>query len=176
MDVEDLCEAIYLAATLDRERVNDVFNVGAKEFDTVRNDFQAVLDRAGHGRRIIPLPELPVNMALATLRALRLSPVYKWAYGTVVEGIVRLDREGRAGTRVQPAVLEQTGAAQKLRVVLAESRPLHGIIGRDAPGPVEPGHSALGQVLSSRISELAWRVLSANSPQNQFATSDRFRT
>jgi nucleoside-diphosphate-sugar epimerase len=83
MDVEDLCEAIYLAATLDRERVNEVFNVGAKVFDTVRNDFQAVLDRAGKGRRIIPLPELPMKIALATLRALRLSPVYKWAYGTV---------------------------------------------------------------------------------------------
>jgi nucleoside-diphosphate-sugar epimerase len=83
MDVSDLCDVIYLTATLDRERVNDVFNVGAKEFDTVRNDFQAVLDRAGKGRRIIPMPEFPSMVALATLRALRLSPVYKWAYGTV---------------------------------------------------------------------------------------------
>jgi nucleoside-diphosphate-sugar epimerase len=83
MDVADLCDAIYLTATLDRDRVNDVFNVGAKEFDTVRNDFQAVLDRAGKGRRIIPMPEFPSMVALATLRALRLSPVYKWAYGTV---------------------------------------------------------------------------------------------
>jgi nucleoside-diphosphate-sugar epimerase len=83
MDVEDLCEVIYLAATLERNRVNDVFNVGAKEFDTVRNDFQAVLDRAGKGRRIIALPELPMKIALAALRMLRLSPVYKWAYGTV---------------------------------------------------------------------------------------------
>jgi nucleoside-diphosphate-sugar epimerase len=83
MDVEDLCEVIYLTTSLDRARVNDVFNVGAKQFDTVRNDFQAVLDRAGKGRRIIPLPELPMKIALATLRALRLSPVYKWAYGTV---------------------------------------------------------------------------------------------
>jgi nucleoside-diphosphate-sugar epimerase len=63
--------------------VNDVFNVGAKEFDTVRSDFQAVLDRAGKGRRIIPMPEFPSMVALATLRTLRLSPVYKWAYGTV---------------------------------------------------------------------------------------------
>jgi nucleoside-diphosphate-sugar epimerase len=83
MDVADLCDVIYLTATLDRDRVNDVFNVGAKEFDTVRNDFQAVLDKAGKGRRIIPMPEFPSMVALATLRALRLSPVYKWAYGTV---------------------------------------------------------------------------------------------
>jgi nucleoside-diphosphate-sugar epimerase len=83
MDVADLCDVIYLTATLDRDRVNDVFNVGAKEFDTVRNDFQAVLDKAGKGRRIIPMPEFPSMVALATLRTLRLSPVYKWAYGTV---------------------------------------------------------------------------------------------
>jgi nucleoside-diphosphate-sugar epimerase len=96
MDVADLCDAIHLAATLERERVNDVFNVGAKEFDTVRNDFQAVLDRAGHGRRIIPLPELPVSMVLATLRALRLSPVYKWAYGTVSkESFVSIEKAER---------------------------------------------------------------------------------
>jgi nucleoside-diphosphate-sugar epimerase len=83
MDVADLCDVIYLTATLDRNKVNDVFNVGAKEFDTVKNDFQAVLDRAGKGRRIIPFPEWPSMVALSTLRALRLSPVYKWAYGTV---------------------------------------------------------------------------------------------
>jgi nucleoside-diphosphate-sugar epimerase len=83
MDVEDMCDAILLAATLDRDRVNDVFNVGAKEFGTVRSDFQAVLDRAGKGKHIVPLPEFPMKVALAVLRGLRLSPVYKWAYGTV---------------------------------------------------------------------------------------------
>ena len=83
LDVSDLCDAIYLAATLDRDTVNDTFNIGAKEFGTVREDFQAVLDRAGKGRRIIGLPEWPINAGLATLRTLRLSPVYKWAYGTV---------------------------------------------------------------------------------------------
>jgi nucleoside-diphosphate-sugar epimerase len=96
MDVADLCDAIYLTATLDRDTVNDVFNLGAKEFDTVRNDFQAVLDRAGKGRRIVPLPEWPTKAALATLRALRLSPVYKWAYGTVSkESYVSIEKAER---------------------------------------------------------------------------------
>jgi nucleoside-diphosphate-sugar epimerase len=96
MDVADLCDAIYLCATLDRDVVNDVFNVGAKEFDTVRNDFQAVLDRAGRGKRIVPLPEAPMKLALATLRALRLSPVYKWAYGTVSkESFVSIEKAER---------------------------------------------------------------------------------
>jgi nucleoside-diphosphate-sugar epimerase len=34
LDVEDLCEAIYLCCTLDEEKVNDTFNIGAKEFTT----------------------------------------------------------------------------------------------------------------------------------------------
>jgi nucleoside-diphosphate-sugar epimerase len=36
LDVEDLCDAIYLTATLPATRVNDVFNIGAKEFTTSR--------------------------------------------------------------------------------------------------------------------------------------------
>jgi nucleoside-diphosphate-sugar epimerase len=39
--------AIYLAATLPSARVNDVFNIGAKEFTTIKEDYQAVLDYAG---------------------------------------------------------------------------------------------------------------------------------
>lgn len=96
MDVADLCDVIDLVATLDRDRVNDVFNVGAKEFGTVRSDFQAVLDRAGKGRRIVAVPEAPMTLALATLRALRLSPVYKWAYGTVSkESFVSIEKAER---------------------------------------------------------------------------------
>ena len=44
LDVEDLCDAIYLCATLDKTVVNDTFNIGAKDFTTMREDYQAVLD------------------------------------------------------------------------------------------------------------------------------------
>lgn len=57
LDVEDLCQAIYLCATLDDTIVNDTFNVGAKEFTTMREDYQAVLDIAGFGKQIVPLPQ-----------------------------------------------------------------------------------------------------------------------
>ena len=46
LDVEDLCEAIYLCATLDPKRVNDTFNIGAKDFMTLKGEYQAVLDAA----------------------------------------------------------------------------------------------------------------------------------
>ncbi|HVA90628.1 MAG TPA: NAD(P)-dependent oxidoreductase [Chloroflexota bacterium] len=82
LDVEDLCEAIYLTSTLDRERVNDTFNIGAKVFMTMGEDYQAVLDEAGHGKKIRPLPAGPAILALRLLEALRLSPLYKWVYET----------------------------------------------------------------------------------------------
>jgi nucleoside-diphosphate-sugar epimerase len=85
LDVEDLCEAIYLSATLDPVRVNDTFNIGAKVYTTIREDFQAVLDAAGFGKKIITFPAWPMVAALRVLEALKLSPVYKWAYGTITE-------------------------------------------------------------------------------------------
>ncbi len=83
LDVEDLCAAIWLCATLPREVVNDTFNIGAAEFGTLRQDFQAVLDYAGHGKRIVAIPEKPAILALRLLELLRLSPLYAWVYQTV---------------------------------------------------------------------------------------------
>ena len=82
LDVEDLCQAIYLAATVNEETANDVFNIGAKEFNTMKEDFQAVLDEAGHGKRMIPFPAGPLVFTLRFLELLRLSPLYRWIYET----------------------------------------------------------------------------------------------
>ncbi|MGC9454479.1 MAG: NAD-dependent epimerase/dehydratase family protein [Phycisphaerae bacterium] len=82
LDVEDLCEAIWLCATLEPERVNDTFNIGAKEFTTMREDFQAVLDAAGYGKKVHGLPAGPVIWTLRILERLGLSPLYKWVYET----------------------------------------------------------------------------------------------
>lgn len=82
LDVEDLCEAIYLAATLESDRVNDIFNIGAKEFTTMKSDYQAVLDYAGFGRRIVPLPAAPAIWTLRVLEKAKISPLYKWVYET----------------------------------------------------------------------------------------------
>jgi nucleoside-diphosphate-sugar epimerase len=82
LDVEDLCAAIYLACTLDGAVANDTFNIGAKEFTTFAEDYQAVLNYAGHGKKIIPLPAEPAIWALRFLEALGISPLYKWVYET----------------------------------------------------------------------------------------------
>jgi len=97
LDVFDLCEAIRLCLTLDAAVVNDTFNIGAKAFDTMRQDYQAVLDRAGFGRRIVGFPARPVIWALRALEALRLSPLYKWVYETACEdSFVSIEKAERA--------------------------------------------------------------------------------
>jgi nucleoside-diphosphate-sugar epimerase len=96
LDVEDLCEVIHLCAILDAARVNDTFNVGAKKFGTMRENFQAVLDRAGHGKHVISLPTLPAIWTLKLLKQFHLSPIYKWIYDTAAQesfvSIKRLER------------------------------------------------------------------------------------
>ena len=82
LDVEDLCEAIWLCATLPEDRAGDTFNVGAKVFGTMREDYQAVLDVAGYGRKMIGLPAAPAIWTLRLLEALGVSPLYKWIYET----------------------------------------------------------------------------------------------
>jgi len=96
LDVEDLCDAIYLVTTGDPAQVNDVFNIGAKEFTTLKEDFQAVLTTAGFGKRIVSIPIAPMVLALQVLEKLKLSPVYKWAYGTITEdSFVSIDKAER---------------------------------------------------------------------------------
>jgi nucleoside-diphosphate-sugar epimerase len=93
LDVEDLCHVIHRCMTLEVERVSDTFNVGAAEFGTMRENFQAVLDRAGHGRRVVSLPAAPAIALLRVLAALRLSPLYPWIYETANrESAVAIDR------------------------------------------------------------------------------------
>ena len=82
MDVEDLCAAIWAAMTYPKDVVNTEFNIGAKDFTTMREDYQAVLDKAGHGKKIHGTPVKPIVFILRILEALKLSPLYPWVYET----------------------------------------------------------------------------------------------
>lgn len=93
LDVEDLCGAIYACATLERVVVNDTFNIGAREFTTMKEDYQAVLDRAGFGKKIRGFPAAPMIWTLRVLEALHLSPLYKWVYETASkDSFVSIDK------------------------------------------------------------------------------------
>ncbi len=83
LDVEDLCEAICLALTHpDLSKVRETYNVGAESFATMREDWQAVLDVAGHGKRILGTPAKLIIPLLRILELLHLSPLYRWVYET----------------------------------------------------------------------------------------------
>ena len=82
LEVEDLVEAIRLCATADAADVNDTFNVGATEFATVREDVGKLCEHAGTGARPMGTPAWLVKPALALFEACKLSPLYRWVYGT----------------------------------------------------------------------------------------------
>ncbi len=82
LEVEDLAESIWLVSTLDGEVANDTFNIGATNFDTVREDVGALCDYAGTGARVLPTPSTPIKGALRAFEAAGLSPLYEWVYGT----------------------------------------------------------------------------------------------
>ena len=93
LDVEDLCDAIYLCCTLDPGQANDTFNIGAEEFTTMKEDYQAVLDRAGFGKKVRGFPAAPMIWTLRVLEALHLSPLYKWVYETASkDSFVSIDK------------------------------------------------------------------------------------
>lgn len=93
LDVYDLCSAIYLTATLDGEKVDDVFNIGAEKFTTMGEDYQTVLDYAGYGKKVRPLPATPIIWTLRLLEKFNLSPLYKWVYETASkDSFVSIDK------------------------------------------------------------------------------------
>jgi len=82
LDVEDLCAAIFLALNADKEKANQTFNIGAKEFRTVREDIGALCEYAKSGARPMSTPAPVVKFFLRIFEILHLSPLYRWIYGT----------------------------------------------------------------------------------------------
>ncbi len=82
LEVNDLVQAIILAGSSDPKLTNDVFNVGAQQFEQVRQDVGALCNFAGNGSRVLPTPAKLVKGTLALFEFLRISPLYKWVYGT----------------------------------------------------------------------------------------------
>jgi nucleoside-diphosphate-sugar epimerase len=82
LETTDLVEAIWLAGSMPEDVVNDVFNVGAQHFDKVKYDVGALCEFAGTGAKVMPTPAKLVKGALAIFEFMKISPLYKWVYGT----------------------------------------------------------------------------------------------
>jgi len=78
--VEDLVDAIVRC--FDADMAGEAVNVGAGEFGTVRSDLQALIDHAGSGSRLRPVPARPAELALRALELAHLSPLAEWHYRT----------------------------------------------------------------------------------------------
>jgi len=82
LEVGDLVEAIYLMLTIDEEKANDVFNVGAKDYGTVNYDVGNLCANAGNGARVFKTPPKILKFFLQIFERLGISPLYEWVYGT----------------------------------------------------------------------------------------------
>lgn len=79
--VSDVSDAIVKA--LESKVDGEIFNLGAKEFGTWRQDLGAVITYAKTKSQITGLPVLPSQIILATLEKLNLSPIAAWHYQTL---------------------------------------------------------------------------------------------
>lgn len=82
LEVEDLADSIYLTLTKPEKQVNDTFNVGATNFKTVYEDVSALCKYANSGARVMRTPATIIIFMLRIFEIMKLSPLYKWVYGT----------------------------------------------------------------------------------------------
>jgi nucleoside-diphosphate-sugar epimerase len=78
--VEDLVDAVVRA--FDGPIDGEALNIGASSFGTVRDDLQALIDHAGSGSRLFPVPVALAELSLRALELARLSPLAEWHYKT----------------------------------------------------------------------------------------------
>ncbi|MDD2599651.1 MAG: NAD-dependent epimerase/dehydratase family protein [Kiritimatiellae bacterium] len=129
LDVEDLCDAIWLTLTLEPKKINDTFNIGAKEFATMREDYQAVLDEAGHGKKIKGFPAKPMIWTLRLLEMLHLSPLYKWVYETACEDSFVSIEKAEKVLGYQPKFSNQAALVRNYRWYVANLNKFKGASG-----------------------------------------------
>ncbi|MBT2233618.1 NAD(P)-dependent oxidoreductase [Nonomuraea sp. NEAU-A123] len=91
--IEDLVDAVAIVLDAPADVADDTYNLAAAEFGTLREDFQAVLDAAGHGKRVVSLPAGPALAGLRLLERSKLSPVYgRLARKLLADSYVSIDK------------------------------------------------------------------------------------
>jgi len=91
--VQDLVTAIETTLAAPPDVATDTYNIAAAEFGTIREDFQAVLDAAGHGKRVVSVPAKPALSVLSLLERTKLSPVYgRLLHKLMADSYVSIDK------------------------------------------------------------------------------------
>lgn len=92
--VSDLADAIYKATV--SEVSNEIFNIGAKEYQTWKKDLTFVIKSDKSKSKITSLPVFPTQIILQMLEFLRLSPLTAWHYKTMpVSSFVAIEKAER---------------------------------------------------------------------------------
>lgn len=79
--VEDVVDAVYKALTAPVH--GEIFNIGAKQFQTWRKDLEAIIKHEKSSSKVTGLPVLPSQVALRFLELAQLSPLSAWHYMTM---------------------------------------------------------------------------------------------
>lgn len=82
LEVDDLVHAVYLFTQKQDKKYNDVFNVGAEKYETVKKDLTTLFKFARSGSTVLPTPAFLVKSALWFFETIGVSPLYKWVYAT----------------------------------------------------------------------------------------------
>ncbi len=144
LDVEDLCDAILLALRHpDTAAVRDTYNVGAAEFATMREDWQAVLTAAGHGKKIRGTPTWLVIPTLRLLEWLHLSPLYRWVYETAPQDSFVSTEKLQRHLGWQPRYSNQAALLRNYAWYVAHRDRFHGQSGKTHRVPWKQGILAL---------------------------------
>jgi nucleoside-diphosphate-sugar epimerase len=141
--VEDLSGAVWLAATRPPEVAGDTFNVAAERFGTLRQDFQALLDHAGFGRRVVCLPERPAVAALRILERLGLSPLSRSIYGAAGKVSFVSIEKARARLGWAPAYGNAEALAESYDWYVAHHEEFRGKAGVTHRSPLRQGALAI---------------------------------
>ncbi|KAB8194128.1 NAD-dependent epimerase/dehydratase family protein [Nonomuraea phyllanthi] len=136
--IEDLLDAVAIVLDAPADLADDTYNLAAAEFGTLREDFQAVLDAAGHGKRVVSLPAGPALAGLRLLERSRLSPVYgRLALKLLADSYVSIDKaRERLGFRPrlsnQDAILRTYAWWREQRAAGSAAGSARGATSRDA--------------------------------------------
>ena len=76
LDIEDFCDAVWLAMTKDEEQVNDTFSLATEEFGTVYDDISELVRFSGTASKIITIPAGVTKLLLNIFKVLSFCPVF----------------------------------------------------------------------------------------------------
>jgi nucleoside-diphosphate-sugar epimerase len=93
LEVEDLVDAIALCLSKPAKTVNDTFNIGAKNTRPIGVYLEEFFKRVKSRSRVMKTPAGPLIFMLEIFWMLRISPLYKWVYGTAhKDSFVSIDK------------------------------------------------------------------------------------